>query len=127
MLGASGRYRFIGISVSSNAVSGSSTEATAEAQTAAPSRKRISAQRTRVTSTHPKCHAPYSSKRSLSIKIVSKIVSIKIVSCCLLCRTFCFSRTCKAHPAVAITACPTPTGATPSKITSTTFVSPFRL
>jgi len=43
MLGASGRYRFIGISVSSNAVSGSSTEATAEAQTAAPSRKRISA------------------------------------------------------------------------------------
>jgi hypothetical protein len=92
MLGASGRFRFIGISVSSNAVSGSSTEATAEVQTAAPSRKRISAQRTRVTSTHPKCHAPYSSKRSMSTKndtkIVSKIVS-KTVSCCLLCRTFC--------------------------------------
>jgi hypothetical protein len=50
--GATGRVRFIGRSVSLNALSGSSIGAITETQTAALSRKKISAQRSRATATH---------------------------------------------------------------------------
>jgi len=73
MLGTRRQTTFTGRSVSSNAVSGSSTGATARAQTNPSRSKRTNMHRTQIKATHPNCHARYSCWHSMSTKILSVV------------------------------------------------------
>ena len=73
MLGTRRQTTFTGRSVSSNAVSGSSTGATARAQTNPSRSKRTNMHRTQIKATHPNCHARYSCWHSMSTKIPSVV------------------------------------------------------
>jgi len=73
MLGTRRQATFTGRSVSSNAVSGSSTSATARAQTSPPRSTRTNMHRTQTKATHPNCHGRYSCRHSMSTKILSVV------------------------------------------------------